>query len=134
MGRGPSRRAFGTHLLRGEAEARALGFLIVWVASIAVLQLFLHIAADHYFLQFLPPLCLLSGMLLGRLLLARAPGRALRAGLLATVLVLTLFAVAKDPFANSLFVMAERHVRGQGWAADTPRPHRRPPRAETASG
>jgi hypothetical protein len=109
------------HLLRGEAEARALSFLIVWVASIIALQLFLRIAADHYFLQFLPPLCLMSALLLGRLLLVRAPGRMLRAGLLATVLGLTLFAVAKDPFTNGLLVVVERHLRGQAWAADTPR-------------
>jgi 4-amino-4-deoxy-L-arabinose transferase-like glycosyltransferase len=108
-------------LLRDAAEARSLAFLLVWMAALCALQLFLRIAADHYFLQFLPPLCLLAGLFLGRTLLAAAATRAFRAGLLATVLALTLFAVAKNPFANGAYAAAKRYLDGHAWAADAPR-------------
>ncbi|UEM24301.1 hypothetical protein JL100_032225 (plasmid) [Skermanella mucosa] len=41
-------------------ELGAVAFLGVWVIAIILCQLFLRIASDHYFLQFLPPLCLVT--------------------------------------------------------------------------
>ena len=108
-------------LVRDETEAQAVRFLLIWAAAILLLQFFLRIAADHYFLQFLPPLCLLNGLLLGRGLLTNVAGQRARAGLLAVVGALTLFGVSKNQLVNTAYVLRDRMLRGQAWAADTPR-------------
>jgi 4-amino-4-deoxy-L-arabinose transferase-like glycosyltransferase len=108
-------------LTRDRDEARSVAFLLVWVAAIFVLQLFLRIAADHYFLQFLPSFCLLNGFLLGRGLLAAAPRPAARVGLLAAVAALTLFGTSKNQLVHNLHVLHDRVARGKAWAGDTPR-------------
>ncbi len=108
-------------LALGEKETRAVWFLLVWTAAILILQFFLRIAADHYFLQFLPPLCLLNGLLLGRGLLAKLDGRGARTGLLVTIGVLALFGVAKNQFVHTVYVLRDRLLHGEVWAADTPR-------------
>jgi hypothetical protein len=108
-------------LARDSMEARAITFLLAWVAAVVLAQLFLRIAADHYFLQFLPALCLLNGLVLGRGLLAHVTGTRARAGLLAALVALTTFAVAKNPIVNALYVAHDRYLQGESWAGDVPR-------------
>lgn len=114
--------ALGPRLVRGRAgEGRSLAFLFAWVGAIVVAQLFLRIASDHYFLQFLPAFSLLAGLLVGRGLLELLPGRPARAGLLAALAGLALFGVAKNQLVNTAYVLRDRFWYGDRWAADTPR-------------
>lgn len=108
-------------LVRDSGEARAVAFLLVWSALILLLQLLLRIAADHYFLQFLPPFCLLGGLLLGRGFLDRVPGWRARAAALGALAVLALFGVSKNQLVHTAYVLRDRLVHGEAWAADTPR-------------
>jgi hypothetical protein len=113
--------AISRWLVRDGMEARAVAFLLAWVAAVALAQLFLRIAADHYFLQFLPALCLLNGLVLGRGLLAHVTGALARVGVLAALVGLTIFAVAKNPIVNALYVAHDRYLQGESWAGDVPR-------------
>ena len=88
-------------------ETRSLLFLALWVLSIVVCQIFLRIASDHYFLQFLPSLTLLAGLALGRGILGPVGGCAAprpprrRAAL-------SVYAIAKYPLIHSVYILAER--------------------------
>ena len=113
--------AISRWLVRDGMEARAVAFLLAWVAAVALAQLFLRIAADHYFLQFLPALCLLNGLVLGRGLLAHVTSALARVGVLAALVGLTIFAVAKNPIVNALYVAHDRYLQGESWAGDVPR-------------
>jgi hypothetical protein len=112
---------FSRRLGRGAGEMRAVRFLLVWSAFILLLQFFLRIAADHYFLQFLPPFCLLNGFLVGRGVLANLPSQNTRTGVLVAISALAFFGVSKSQLANAVHVLQDRLVRGEAWAADTPR-------------
>jgi hypothetical protein len=112
---------FWRRLVRDPGETRAILFLFIWAALILLLQFFLRIAADHYFLQFLPAFCLLNGFLLGRGALAHLPSWKPRAAALAVLAVLTLFGVGKNQLLNTAYVLRDRLVHGEPWAADTPR-------------
>ena len=104
----------------GEQEKRAVLFLGIWVIAVILCQLFLRIASDHYFLQFLPPLCLLTGLALARGLLIHLPRRRARAVMLAVLGGITVFAVAKHPLMHSIYIIRDR-LAGDTWAGDTPR-------------
>jgi hypothetical protein len=104
----------------GEQEKRAVLFLGIWVIAVMLCQLFLRIASDHYFLQFLPPLCLLTGLALARGLLIQLPRRRARAVMLAVLGGITVFAVAKHPLMHSIYIIRDR-LAGDTWAGDTPR-------------
>jgi 4-amino-4-deoxy-L-arabinose transferase-like glycosyltransferase len=108
-------------LVRDRADVRAVVFLFVWAGLILLLQLFLRIAADHYFLQFLPPFCLLNGLLLGRTVLVAMASRPARVGLLAVVAALALFGISKNQLVHTAYVARDRYIDGQAWAGDTPR-------------
>jgi hypothetical protein len=102
-------------------ETRSLLFLALWVLSIVVCQIFLRIASDHYFLQFLPSLTLLAGFALGRGILAVLSEGARRLVLLGAVAALSLYAVAKYPLIHSAYILAERWTTSDRNAGDTPR-------------
>jgi hypothetical protein len=104
----------------GGREVRAVAFLGVWVFAIVLCQLFLRIASDHYFLQFLPPLSLLGGLLIGRGLLMYLPGWRPVGATLAALVGLTLFGIAKNPIMHSFHIVKDR-LAGDTWAGDTPR-------------
>jgi hypothetical protein len=108
-------------LARDGAERRACAFLLVWVAAIVLCQFFLRIAADHYFLQFLPALSLLAGFVLGRGVLAAIASPRAAGALLAVLAGLALFAVAKNPYIHSIYILKDRLIAGIPWAGDTPR-------------
>jgi hypothetical protein len=112
---------FARRLVRDPGEMRTVAFLFVWVLLILLLQFLLRIAADHYFLQFLPPLCLLSGLLVGRGALIQLPSWKPRAAVLAALAVLTLFGVGKNQLVHTAYVLRDRLLHGEAWAADTPR-------------
>ena len=101
-------------------EKRAVLFLTIWVVAVILCQIFLRIASDHYFLQFLPPLCLLTGLALARGLLIHLPRRRARAVMLAVLGGITVFAVAKHPLMHSIYIIRDR-LAGDTWAGDTPR-------------
>lgn len=101
-------------------EKRAVLFLTIWVVAVILCQIFLRIASDHYFLQFLPPLCLLTGLALGRGLLIHLPRRRTRAAFLAVLGGITVYAVAKHPLMHSIYIVKDR-LAGEAWAGDTPR-------------
>ena len=101
-------------------ERRAVLFLGIWIIAVILCQLFLRIASDHYFLQFLPPLCLLTGLALARALLIHLPHRQTRAVMLAVLGGITVFAVAKHPLIHSIYIIKDR-LAGDTWAGDTPR-------------
>lgn len=107
-------------LARSAGEERSGAFLLVWVLSIVVAQYFLRIAADHYFLQFLPAFSLLTGLLLGRGIIEQLPAGAVRAGALTTIVVLTWFGIAKTAMVNTAYVLRDRYIYGEAHAADTP--------------
>src|SRR5829696_2878477 len=111
----------GWRLARGGAERRALAFLLLWVVAIGVGQVFLRWMADHYFLQFLPPLGLLAGFLLGRAVLAHLEPPSARRALLALLVGMGVFALARDPVVNAAYVLRDRHLRGEAWAGDAAR-------------
>lgn len=113
--------ALSPWLARDERERRACLFLAVWVAAVAACQFFLRIAAEHYFLQFLPPLSLAAGLALGRGLLQRLPGPAWRAATLAVLTLLTVAAIARNPIANAVLMTRERLLTGNPTLGDTPR-------------
>jgi hypothetical protein len=108
-------------LTRSGAEKRAVLFLLVWVAAIIVCQLFLRISADHYFLQFLPSMSLLMGLLLGRSIVAALPSSRARSAFLVMFVGLTTFAIAKQPLIHSIYILRDRFIGGERWAGDTPR-------------
>ena len=90
-------------------------------ALILLLQFLLRIGADHYFLQFLPPFCLLNGLLLGRGFLVHLSAWRPRPAVLAALALLTLFGVGKNQLVNTIYVLRDRLIHGEAWAADTPR-------------
>ena len=111
----------GWRLVRSAAEGRALLGLLVWVALIVACQIFLRYMADHYFLQFVPPLSLIAGFLVGRGLLARLARSATRRLALAGLVVLLVAGVARNPIANGLIIAHARYVNGESWAGDAAR-------------
>jgi len=102
-------------------ERRATLFLFIWVAAIAACIIFLRIASDHYFLQFLPPLSLLSGLLIGRGILAGIVTRRAWVGAIAALVGLAFFAIAKEPLIHAGYILWDRFAHGQSYAGDTPR-------------
>ncbi len=108
-------------LARDHGEVRAGLFLVTWVAAIASCIWFLRIASDHYFLQFLPPLSLLTGLLIGRVILTAIPVHQARVGVMGLLVGLSLFAIAKEPLIHSSYILWDRVVRGEQLAGDTPR-------------
>jgi hypothetical protein len=109
------------HLAQNDVEIRAGLFLTTWVAAIALCIWFLRIASDHYFLQFLPPLSLLTGLLIGREILAAIPSQRARVGVMGLLTGLSLFAIAKEPLIHSGYILWDRVIRGERFAGDTPR-------------
>lgn len=111
---------FARRLAGNDREMRAVAFLLVWTGCVCLCQLFLRIASDHYFLQFLPPLSLLTGLAVGRGLLAVLPTRRAVGTALALLVGLTLFGVAKTPLVHAAYIVRDR-LAGETWAGDTPR-------------
>jgi hypothetical protein len=101
-------------------EVKAGLFLVTWVAAIALCIWFLRIASDHYFLQFLPSLSLLTGLLIGRGILAAIPPQRVRVGVMGLLTGLSLFAIAKEPLIHSGYILWDRVIRGERFAGDTP--------------
>jgi hypothetical protein len=108
-------------LSHGDAERRASRFLMIWVAANMACIVFLRIASDHYFLQFLPSLSLLAGLLVGRGIITHISGPRARAGLIGGLTFLALFAVAKEPLIHTGYILWDRFVQGERFAGDTPR-------------
>jgi hypothetical protein len=108
-------------LAHDEIEVRAGLFLVVWVGAVAACIWFLRIASDHYFLQFLPSLSLLTGLLIGRGILTAIPARRTRIGVMGMLATLSFFAIAKEPLLHSGYIVWERLVGGEPFAGDTPR-------------
>jgi 4-amino-4-deoxy-L-arabinose transferase-like glycosyltransferase len=107
-------------LLANDLEWRPLAFLWAWILLIGICQVFLRFMSDHYFLQFLPALSLLTGFLLARAVLDRLEGPAGRRAILAILVVLAVFAVAKNPIMNGLYVTRDR-LAGEAHAGDAAR-------------
>ncbi|WP_202058438.1 ArnT family glycosyltransferase [Microvirga aerilata] len=108
-------------LTYGDAERRAGLFLLVWVAAIMACIVFLRIASDHYFLQFLPSLSLLTGLLVGRAVLANVLASGTRTGIIGALTCLAFFAIAKEPLIHTGYILWDRVVHGERFAGDTPR-------------
>jgi hypothetical protein len=102
-------------------ETRSLLFLGLWALLVVVCQVFLRIASDHYFLQFLPSLTLLAGFALGRGVLTALSASARRLALLGAVAALCIYAIAKYPLIHSMYILAERMTTSDKNAGDTPR-------------
>jgi Dolichyl-phosphate-mannose-protein mannosyltransferase len=117
----PLTLGFAARLTHDGREIRACVFLGVWFASILLGQIFLRIAADHYFLQFLPSASLLAGLALGRGILVHVHGSYTRSVILTVLAGLMVFAIAKQPLLHSFYILRERLVSGDLWAGDTPR-------------
>jgi Dolichyl-phosphate-mannose-protein mannosyltransferase len=60
---------FGRSLAAGEAERRGLLVVAVWIAAVVLGLLLLRRWYEHYFIQLLPPLCLLTGFIATRVVL-----------------------------------------------------------------
>jgi hypothetical protein len=101
-------------------ERRSVAFLGIWSAAVMACIVFLRISSDHYFLQFLPPLGLLTGFAIGRGLLAHIPQPRTAWHVVAVLAAVTLFAIAKSPLIHSLYILKDRVAR-ENWAGDTPR-------------
>jgi hypothetical protein len=108
-------------LTSADSERRAGLFLLLWAAAIMACIVFLRIASDHYFLQFLPSLSLLTGFLIGRAMLANILAPHARAGVVGALACLAFFAVAKEPLIHTGYILWDRLVRGERFAGDTPR-------------
>ena len=113
--------AFGFWVARGSAERRAVAFLLIWVALIILCQIFLRFMSDHYFLQFLPPLTLLTSFLLGRVVLDHLDLATPRRVLLGVLVALGVFAVEKSPLMNAFYIARDRYLDGQADAGDAAR-------------
>ncbi len=108
-------------LTQSFAERRAGLFLLVWVVAIMACIIFLRIASDHYFLQFLPALSLLTGLLIGRGLLENITASQVRRGVIGALTCLTFFSIAKEPLIHTAYILWDRVVQGERFAGDTPR-------------
>ncbi len=108
-------------LSHGDQERRAGLFLLVWIAAIMACIVFLRIASDHYFLQFLPPLSLLTGLLIGRGILMNIWAPSARIGVIGALAGLMLFSIAKEPLIHTGYILWDRVVHGERFAGDTPR-------------
>jgi hypothetical protein len=108
-------------LAQSGAERRAGLFLLAWVAAIMACIIFLRIASDHYFLQFLPALSLLAGLLIGRGLLENIAASRVRTGVIGALTCLTFFSIAKEPLIHAGYILRDRFVHGERFAGDTPR-------------
>jgi hypothetical protein len=108
-------------LTHGQEERRACLFLLIWVGAILSCIVFLRIASDHYFLQFLSPLSLLTGFLIGRGILISIAAPRVRMGVIGALMGLAVFAIAKEPLIHTLYIVWERTVRWERFAGDTPR-------------
>ncbi|WP_222183239.1 glycosyltransferase family 39 protein [Geminicoccus harenae] len=111
----------GGRLARDLGERRAILFLWLWIVLVGIGQLFLRFMSDHYFLQFLMPLGLLTGFLLGRGVLERLDGGFGRRAVLAALVVLGVFAAAKNPIVNAVYIARDRYVGGEAHAGDAAR-------------
>jgi len=108
-------------LTQSDEERRAGLFLLIWAAAIVACIVFLRIASDHYFLQFLPALSLLAGLLIGRGVLETIEAPRARAGLIGALTCLALFAIAKEPLIHTGYILRDRGVHTERFAGDTPR-------------
>ncbi len=113
--------ALAGRLTQSRMEVRACVFLAVWLGAIILGQVFLRIASDHYFLQFLPPLSLLTALLLGRGVFAAVPMFTARMSLLALLTGLASYAIVKQPLLHTVYILKDRFIAGEAWAGDTPR-------------
>ncbi len=113
--------AFSRRLACGNHEVRACVFLGLWFGSIIVCQVFLRIASDHYFLQFLPSASLMAGFVLARGVLDHVQRQRVRYALLSVLVGTMLFAIAKEPLLHTIYVLKDRLITAERWAGDTPR-------------
>jgi len=108
-------------LIQSAIERRASLFLFIWVVAIAACIVFLRIASDHYFLQFLPSLSLLTGLLVGRGILGGIVTQRAWLGVLGALAGLAIFAIAKEPLIHTGYILWDRLLQGERFAGDTPR-------------
>jgi 4-amino-4-deoxy-L-arabinose transferase-like glycosyltransferase len=112
--------ALAQRLVADDLEWRSIAFLWIWVVLIGICQVFLRFMSDHYFLQFLMPLSLLAGFLVGRGVLDRMEGQGAQQAILTILVVLAVFAVARNPIMNGLYVARDR-LLGETYAGDAAR-------------
>lgn len=118
---GTAAAALGIRVLsHNAAEVRTVLALLIWTAFVALGIVFLRFYYDHYFLQLMPPLALLTGFAVTRGLLATwsRPHAWLAISLLAVV---TTMAISKETWLHSFFIAKNRYVDGETWAGDLPR-------------
>ncbi len=104
-----------------ERERRSLIYLGLWLVFALVDVFFTGNLFRHYFLQLLPPLCLITGLLVVGLVRAGAPGAAVRQGLLVTLVLLPpLFSLVYSPLVGNASLVYRHFVGRQPWPSDTP--------------
>lgn len=107
-------------LVVGPGEMRSVLFLALWLAAVMLGQVVLRMGYDHYFLQFLPALGLLTGFVIVRGVDPYITSGRVRFVMLATLASLTAYGMAGRAWANAIFTVKDR-LEGMSWSGDIPR-------------
>ena len=102
-------------------ERRAFLFALIWLAAAFAGTLISGKLWSHYFLQLLPPLCLLTGLLIAGMVRREPGGDAVKRGIaLALLVVVPLIPVAYSGMSSGAALMYRHYVRGAAWPVDGP--------------
>jgi hypothetical protein len=104
-----------------EQERRSFVYLGIWLAFTLMDVFFTGNLFRHYFLQLLPPLCLITGLLVSALVRACAPANLVLQGLLLALMFLpALVPQIYPPLASNALLLYQHFANRQPWPSDTP--------------
>ena len=112
---------FAGRLVRSRREWRAVIVCVVWIAAVLIGLAMLRRWYEHYFIQLLPSLCLLTGFVVTRAILDVARTRYQVRCAIGLLLAAGFFAANKDAFLAAGDLVLQRHARGDRAAGDIPR-------------
>ena len=112
---------FARRLIRSRREWQALIVCVVWIAAVLIGLAMLRRWYEHYFIQLLPSLSLLTGFVATRAILDVARTRYELRCAIGLLLAAGFFAANKDAFLAAGDLVLQRHARGDWAAGDIPR-------------
>jgi Dolichyl-phosphate-mannose-protein mannosyltransferase len=125
---------FARRLISSRREWRAVIVCVVWIAAVLIGLAMLRRWYEHYFIQLLPSLSLLTGLVAARAILDLARTRYELGCAIGLLLAAGFFAANKDAFVATGDLVLQRHARGDRAAGDIPRIVARDLAAELRSG
>lgn len=112
---------FGRRLAASARERRGLLVGAVWIAAVLVGLFLLRRWYEHYFIQLLPPLCLLTGFVVVRAVLDVARDRVAYLCAASLLIAGAFFAANRTAYLAAGDLVLQRHARADWAAGDTPR-------------